>query len=318
MIIIKPKSFSLTDYKKLFFDIFHKNNKLYLVCPIYYRDKLVNHNDIKIYSNNKKLTLFKRITKLKNEPTDIIIYNFNTNNMKNNITVKYKNITKKYNLNHIKTLSKKELAVTTLFLYDYELFNIFYNYYKKEGVTSFYMYYNGILNDTIIKMYNRPGVVLIEWNYLYWNINCSFSHHAQLGQMHHALYLFGKDKNKYMIFCDLDEYLHIPKTRLLSYLIRNNNVDRIGFNNYWAKTLNSQIPTQFPIKFLIGNKHNFRLRSKCIYKTSSISTLNVHHENNFCINNPIKRENFFMFHFFNWCKKNRNEITNKIYTPIKK
>ena len=175
------------------------------------------------------------------------------------------------------------------------------------------MYYNGILDDKIKKMYSLPGIVLIEWNFKYWNDPGCFRHHAQLGQMHHAIYRYGIENNEYMIFCDLDEYMHIPNNTLIKYINNNKTIDQLGFCNYWCNTIDNKIPSAFPNKFLIGEKHNFKVRSKCIYKLSSIATINIHCENKFNISNPIKVDDFYLFHFFNWCKKNRQIILKKIF-----
>ncbi len=70
------------------------------------------------------------------------------------------------------------------------------------------MYYNGKITDEIMKYYNKKDITLIEWDYIYWNDNSlEYGHHAQLGQIHDAIYRYGKDNSEYIIFCDLDEYL---------------------------------------------------------------------------------------------------------------
>jgi hypothetical protein len=305
-------NFWLNDYKQLFFDIFHKNNKLYLICPVY--SKIPRDiSKIRILYNNKSINLIKRISKIKYEPTEILIYNFTTNQEINDIIVKYENITKKFKLKHIKTKITNTLSITTLFKDDFRLINIFYNYYKKQGVNKFYMYYNGILNDEIKKMYHLPGIVLIEWNFKYWN-NTGFKHHAQLGQIHHAIYRYGIENNEYMIFCDLDEYMHIPNDTLIKFINNNKSIDQIGFCNYWSNTLDNKIPSLFPDKFSIGEKYDFKKRSKCIYKLKSIRTINIHYDDSFNINNPQKINNFYLFHFFNWCNKKRKCDLKEIFT----
>lgn len=308
----KINNFPINDYKQLFFDIFHKNNKLYLICPVYSNIPR-NLSDIKIYNNNIKIKLVNRISKIKYEPTEILIYEFNTNQKINNINVEYQNIKKKFKLEHIKTSINNTLSITTLFKDDFKLINIFYNYYKKQGVNKFYMYYNGILNDEKKKLYKLPGIVLIQWNFKYWNNSGCFKHHAQLGQMHHAIYRYGIENNEYMIFCDLDEYMHIPNNTLIKFINRNKSIDQIGFCNYWCNTLYNKIPPSFPNKFFIGEKHNFKIRSKCIYKLKSIKTINIHHDDSFNIQNPKKICKFYLFHFFNWCKKKRKYNLKKIF-----
>ena len=70
------------------------------------------------------------------------------------------------------------------------------------------MYYNGKITDEIKKYYNKDDITLIEWDYIYWKSGMYSRHYAQLGQIHDAIYRFGKDRFEYMLFCDLDEYIY--------------------------------------------------------------------------------------------------------------
>jgi hypothetical protein len=53
-------------------------------------------------------------------------------------------------------------------------------------------------------------------------------HHAQPGQIQHALYKYGKNEYTYMIFNDLDEYMHIKNKKLID-IINESNYDSIQF-----------------------------------------------------------------------------------------
>ena len=81
-----------------------------------------------------------------------------------------------------------------------------------------------------------------------------------------------------------------------------------------GRCFSSTSASSFPNKFLIGEKHDFKRRSKCIYKLKSIETINIHCDNKFNISNPIKVNNFNLFHFFNWCRKNRKINLKKVFT----
>jgi len=306
---MKPNNFPLNGYRQLFFDIFIKNNNLYIICPIY--NSRVNINNIKIIFNNSELKVKKRYTKISMEPADVIIYRINPNRV-NHITVKYKEFEKSYELPHIIVKKNTKLAFTTLFKNDFRLMNIFYAYYKKQGVTNFYMYYNGELTDEIRQCYDLPGVTLIEWNFRYWNKDkFKVRHHAQLAQMHHALYRFGKDMNKYMIFADLDEYLYIKGKTILDFINQNPSYNLIGFRNRWSNTINNKIPDSFPDKFRTGNPIKYGKRSKNIYRVRDTITLGVHRPHRF---HSQKKDitKYTFFHFYNWCKTNRVEKTNKL------
>jgi hypothetical protein len=84
------------------------------------------------------------------------------------------------------------LAQTTLFKDDIHLIEIFYNYYTKQGVEKFFLYCNKKITSKIRSLCNNKNIKLIKWKFHYWNINCDYKHHAQLGQMHHAMYNMGK------------------------------------------------------------------------------------------------------------------------------
>ena len=274
-----PQYFAINNSKLLFFDIIHKNNKIYLIMPIY--NTPANPDNIIVSVNNMSLKLTESYVKDSDEPILIYIYEYNSEpNSETKVNVSLvNNMIKSYNLRHIytnaihgnntNTKTNKFLALTTLFKYDYYIFPLFYNYYKDQGVQHFYMYYNGIITPEISKIFNKPDVTLVEWNFHYWNPRgTKYAHHAQMGQMHHALYKYGKDIYDYMIFCDLDEYLHIPKNKFIEpqsqsqqqYLdntirefIKNNSaIDVFGFCNIWANTINDTIPNnrQLPNKFL--------------------------------------------------------------------
>jgi hypothetical protein len=129
-----------------------------------------------------------------------------------------------------------------------------------------------------------------------------------------------------MIFCDLDEYLHIPKNKfietsaqsrhqesryrdntILEFIKNNSIVDVFGFCNIWANTINDTIPDnrQLPNKFLtVSTKNEYKERSKNIYKVSSINTIGVHQTcTDYVGLNCITDLN--MYHFYKWSSKNR-------------
>ena len=327
----KPQCFSVSNIKLLFFDIFYKNNKIYLIMPIYNVPAVPHHITVNI--NNKILKLSNSHVKDSNEPILIYMYEYITppnTVIKVNISL-VNNMLKSYDLRHIHTNMTQNihpnnlLALTTLFKHDYYLFPLFYNYYKKQGVQHFYMYYNGIITPEISKIFDKPDVTLVEWNYHYWNPRgVKYAHHAQMGQMHHALYKYGKDIYEYMIFCDLDEYLHIPKNKFIEstapnltqysdntlkqFIINKPDIDIFGFCNFWANTIDDSIPSTpyLPKKFLaVSEPTEYLERSKNIYKVSSINTIGIHQigYNFYSTLSGILDLN--MYHFYKWSSKNR-------------
>tara|TARA_B100000886_G_scaffold332894_1_gene286143 strand:- start:3509 stop:5140 length:1632 start_codon:yes stop_codon:yes gene_type:complete len=305
-------TFELSDYKVLYFDIFLKNNELFLILPVYNKD-IYFIDKIRVINNGKNLILKKKILKVRYEPTIILVYDFNSDN--NYITLTYNNLVKRYNLEHIKTKKKYKLTLTTLFKDDYYLFDFFYNHYSNQGVEHFYMYYNGILNENIRNIFsNKKNVTLIEWNFKYWNdTSCEFRHHAQMGQIHHAIYRYGKNVSEYMIFCDLDEYMLSPHRKLIQML--NSNYDTYKFCNIFSELLDDRKKiTELPNKFKVSKKYKFNSRSKCIHKLDSIETISIHYGYKFLISSPkvIESYNNCLYHFYRFGNKTRRYVCDCI------
>ncbi len=311
--IIHP--FKLAENKYVFFDIFHKNNEIILICPVYNAD--YNYKLIQLKHNNNTLKLSKIILKIESEPIVILKFSFVSNEKINTIVVLYNNMQKKYTLVNKKTKKTYLLTQTTLFKNDYKLIDIFYKYYKDQGVEKFYLYYNGKINNNIKNICEKEGILLLEWDYKYWNTtleNSEFRHHAQLGQIHHSLYKYGKDETAYMIFNDLDEYMFVKNIKLCD-LVRPMKFDTYGFCNYWANTIDKKIPEEFPNKFMISDKFEFGVRSKCIHKVDSIYATGIHTGRKYTKKTTFinKNNKFMMFHFFNWSGKKRTiETKNKM------
>jgi hypothetical protein len=318
--------FYINNLNLLFFDIFYKNKKLYLIMPIYNEPYTINN--FLLMLNNVNLIPSEKYIKDSYEPISIFVYDIdneqNGENEQNDnsitIDILCNKVKKTYHLKHIDTQDtpKHFLTLTTLFKNDYNLFPFFYDYYTKQGVSHFYLYYNGLFTPEIYKLFNQPkykNVTLVEWNFNYWNPReFKYCHHAQMGQMHHALYRYGKDISEYIIFCDLDEYLHIPQPQhplLHQYIKDNPSIDIFGFCNIWADSLHNEYPnTQVIPKKILAvaeSEHNpYCERSKNIYKVSSIKTTGIHQlcdDNYFSTLKTIT--NMKMYHFYKWSSKSR-------------
>lgn len=294
------------------FDVFWKNNDIYLVLSINNEEE-VNENDLNVSANGINLVLKKKIIKKEKwsvcEPILIFIYddyNINENELLININYKYKTFPFIYSKKIEKFCIKYNsnlLCLTTLFKDDYDLFPNYYKYYKKQGVQHFFMYYNGLLNDKIKEIFNYDDVTLIEWDFRYWNDTekYKYKHHAQTGQIHHALYKYGKDNYKYMIFNDLDEYLFIPNIKLIDYIKSKSNVTVFGFKNIWAETYDGNKEIQESL-YVDNEIYNYPERSKNIYMTSAIETLDIHKTGKMLIEKQkiIRDLNNIFYHFRSW------------------
>jgi len=301
--------FDLEKDDVLFFDIFYKNNELYLIMPIY--NDVISSDDIKIIINNVEIKIKDKLIKNKREPICIYVYDCPFCLESIEAEVKYKEKTQLFNLKCgiVPDEPVHYLTLTTLFKNDFYLFPLFYKYYKEQGVSHFYMYYNGKITPEIVKTFSCNEVTLIEWDYRYWNNKdeCIYTHHAQLGQMHHSIYKYGKDVCEYMIFCDLDEYLHTPNHNIKDFILNNKDIDVFGFLNKWSHPINDIIPETFPTTFLTSNTFNYGNRSKNIYKIDSIKTISIHTGNEF-FNAPKRLMGLEMFHFYNWTNASRKLV----------
>jgi len=345
-----PNSFYITDTRLLFFDIFYKNNKIYLIMPIY--NKPANPLQITIILNNTDLSLSESFVKDSNEPA--LIYVYNVSSMESKIASEIEvevsccDITKTYILSHIISATSTStsptptphqhfLTLATLFQNDYTIFPLFYNYYKSQGVSHFYMYYNGVITKQIkdfFAKYSSDSVTLIEWNFHYWNPRTfKYPHHAQPAQIHHAIYRYGKSMSEYMISCDLDEYLHIPiqsdndnhrlSLTLKKYIDSHRDIDIFGFCNVWATRLDNKYPTEpvLPDKILTVESSNpYKDRSKNIYKLDSIQTVGIHQvgeSDPVSFNENLKSiTDLQMYHFYNWSRGARTiENCNIVVSP---
>ena len=311
----------------LAFDVFIKNNYLYFIMPLYNNYPL--YNEIKIFIQDCNVKLNKDIIKDAYEAHRILSYKiipkFKKTIDTHKIIIIYNNRKHTFSIPSTPLFQYKDtLSLTTLCKNDYKLLPNFINYYKNQGVERFYIYYNGILTEslcteleTLIDSNTLKNIIFIEWNFPYWNNNTRHSnHHAQLSQLHHAIYYFGKQNSTYMTFCDLDEYLYISKTTSIKHLIKSKpNIHTFVFHNMWAQFIKNQpFPTKMlPNKFLLSRKKdNYRWRSKCIHKIESIKTINIHQPYGYNIKVPTFSLNYTMFHFFNLSQPNRsiNDIEN--------
>jgi hypothetical protein len=142
------------------------------------------------------------------------------------------------------TLFRKEMELLPIFYNHYSLYHSvehFYFYYNGELNEPILHLYNKSLHRIVFaqnlahkslqktplsaapsQKQQRPVVgvsdinkriTLVEWNFPY-NLNPKeyyYPHFAQLGQMHHSLYKYGKGKQaEFMLFHDLDEFVYLP------------------------------------------------------------------------------------------------------------
>lgn len=290
-----------SDARLLYFDIFHKNNELVLICPVY-TSHIEYLSTIRITHKGVVIPQKTAHVKIEYEPIAVLIFDFPvTDTDTHEVCVEYKGVSQTHTLVHTITSTKNMLSLTTLFKDDYKHIDLFYEYYKRQGVGHFYMYYNGKPSKELLDLYAKPDITLIEWDFQYWNdkARSEFPHHAQPAQIHHAIYRYGKQNTEYMIFCDMDEYMYIPGKTLYS-LVESKTVDLFGFHNHWCKTVDGTIPTSFPTRILRGPIWDYGDRSKNIHRMDTLVTTGVH-SNGVHTTTPIRFDKgHVLLHFKYW------------------
>jgi len=328
--IYKPNYIKKNKINYYLFDVFIRDNLLYIIMPLY--KNYPCFRNIKVESNDKVLPLFKNYFNSKYEPFRILIYkiediiNEYIINEYINVKLSFDHLifTKKIKVDNSNT--KYNITFSTLCKDDYRLSENFINYYKNLGVDCFIFYLNLPITKEIEnyylelqKKYLNIKINLFEWNFDYWYYDgYKKMHHIQPACINHALYKFGKSQSHYMLFCDLDEYIYLNGLTLTEFLKKNNFLDTIGFKNIWSKTISTKPEKPLPNVFLTSQKvYDYGVRSKCIHKSESIETLNIHHGGLYN-KNPAVFNNFYMFHFFNWTQKERkiHEVFFKFELPI--
>jgi hypothetical protein len=169
---------------------------------------------------------------------------------------------------------KGEFAMATLFKDDNYLLPMFIDYYRKQGIEAFYLYYNGeVLPD------NCPQGNDIHyriWNYQYWNHTnwdigrTIWAHAAQPAMITDAMLRY-KPLYDWFGFFDLDELIYVnEKYTLKKYLsIIPNNISVVRAHSYWTDISGDTI--QYYAKGVEP------MRGKCLYRTTYTNFCGIHY-----------------------------------------
>lgn len=305
------------------FSAFQKNDEIYLVLSV--NNEPVDIGKLVVLTEQGELMLETRYTRDKGEGSDVLVYKAGAGaeaaggtEGELDLFVQYKEDCRDVPCPVVNIPKQPDdtMVLTTLFKDDWQLFPCFHDYYKRLGVSHYYMYYNGIPDESITSLFNQyPDVTLIPWDFRYWNhTSCKIRHHAQMGQMHDALHRYGKGSHKYMIFCDLDEYLILngtPTSGMQAFFDSHQEVNTFDFGNVWAHSSHPGDLTNVEAdKKFDGNLNvsSFPFRHKCVYR------LDKPESNILCIHCPENKENMlpvgYLLHFYDWSRPGRKEPGN--------
>lgn len=326
-------SFEIEKNRYLFYDIFYKFNRLFILTSMYV-DFKHSIDDAVITIENQKFKITDSIYNYSGsidnklwENCIVSIVELPSNLRKKqqlNITVMYHGSQKSYNLTKYKPKAKKfYLTAGTLFKHDYKYLKMWMSYYEKIGVQFFYLYYNGVASEkikSIAKQFNN--CILIDWDFPYWIHGKSETdqkpvkhHSAQSVQINHMLYKYEND-TVWMSMMDLDEYFVLTEPtnqKLVDFLKQKEKFPSVIFPCVWAQVDTSEINKDTDVNYLLTNtiQQNqghclIPRRSKSIYQTSKTHMVNVHHSKipkfTFRKGYEIKRKEGYMLHFYRFSK----------------
>jgi len=198
-------------------------------------------------------------------------------------------------------------CIMTLFKNDAELLVPFVNYYKKLGITDFYMFYNGKLAEINKYIEELADVTFIEWDFPYWVTQTDgvSKHCAQTTAINTFLYM-SKKFAEHVYFIDLDEYIvSVPQHR----------VDYGIINSYWSSDESADLVNYADVNPYNAKMHYRCARDKAYINPKHILLMGVHYP--WCFSATLKSQYFAeLKHICNFTEKDRrSNISDIVLTP---
>lgn len=156
-------------------------------------------------------------------------------------------------------ITLNEMAMGTLFKDDYHKIEMYCAWYRKQGFTRFYLYYNGGKLPT--DLYQADDIVYQTWDFDYWNkqtSTCNVLHNAQMTFIT-CMKLRHFGRFRWFGLVDLDELVFHPSCKLDEYFdAQDPKTSVIVAKNHWAlKSKRHLVFNQSP------HVHG---RTKCFYR----------------------------------------------------
>jgi hypothetical protein len=316
--IIKSKSIIIDD-RILFSNISLCNNKI-ICTSIHYRDCPWDINDIILYTKDCNI-INKKIYDHDNfESVLSIILELDTIPSNVSLFIGYKNSNyNKFNLKQL-NIKKHNLSAMTLFKDDYYLLKRYLKYYNNLGIDIFFLYYNGIITETlinnIIKLNDlNLNIYIVEWDYKYWwNYIDLKHHHSQTMAINDSLHIL-KEYGNYTLYNDLDEYIILKDSNnFIDLISKNKDIDCFIFKNRFCKMSDSLISyenfdNEFDLNRIIKGNYWNKEREKNLIKLKNINVMGVHQYYNY-FNNILtyNLEVSEFYHIINFIEKNREDL----------
>lgn len=252
--------------KIIVYDAFLRDGFLYLVSTFYH------HRDV------PHIILFNGIQAEivgYNEGEPVCYYRVPCNEQPTIITIDETNYTFSTPIDVLSTADYKGgLAIATLFKHDYKFIPYMVEWYRTQGFTAFYLYFNGSVLPP--DLYKAPDIYYRLWNFPYWNRanyldkETGWVHNAQPAFLTTARlrYLPNHD---WIGFVDIDEMVMSVDGRPLNEALCDIsvNIDCVRVQNHWAFRATDYIVYTLTSYGIEG-------RTKCFYRGSYTGLCSIH------------------------------------------
>lgn len=196
-------------------------------------------------------------------------------------------------------------AIATLFKDDHAHIPEMVDWYRAQGVTHFYLYYNGPVFPAGLPQ--APDITYRLWNFRYWNPGVDYRDretgwvHAAQTAFLTAVRLRWLPQHEWFGLVDIDEAVTVVSGQRLDDFLRDvsGTYNAIRVRNHWAFRSHDRIVYTM-------NADSWVHRTKVFYRFTYTGLCGVHHpkEQDRCLNT----ENARLLHIVNWGHMNR--LTN--------
>lgn len=245
------------------FDAFVRNDVLYLVSAYYHKDD----PPVTIYVEGKKATevglndghesMRFFMTKVSALPTEITI-----NGIHHPLSAYYY------------TAAPEEIAVATLFKDDHAYVLDTVRWYRTQGVTRFYLYYNGA--ELPEGLPQEDSVVYGLWPFPYRNydgprdVNRGWTHMAQPAFLTMVRLKYFPD-HTWMGLIDLDEFVYpLPPAQRIADELGRTTAQVVMVKNHWSLRDGDHI------QYSLRDSNGYMFRTKCFYSNKFRGFWGIH------------------------------------------
>lgn len=192
-------------------------------------------------------------------------------------------------------------AVATLFKHDWAHVGAMIDWYRLQGCTAFYLYFNGPALPPGLP--EGPDVHYRLWDFQYWNVanyknkETGWVHAAQMTFLTMARFRHLPDHD-WLGFVDIDEHVWSQKGRSLLYALADipSDVSVVRVPCHWALRAPGRI-----IYTKAGEA--IGIRSKCFYRGSYDGLISVHNPKP--VGSPLDSPELLMLHITNYGHSDR-------------